>query len=341
MKDLYQISKILKCDIITIQNNIALLEYIYKNNLGKNKLQIYYYLPTALSKDPFYIYSEEIKNIEENYKITNNVNEIIIKDSIREVRLTKRYEDKEIEVVKDYENEIKFDNLNSYFKVLFNLTKSKDNTYYDMIHFNFKENHLVATTGYSLFIFHNVFSFQKDLSFSINFKVFEILSYLDTDFTLYYEEDNFKIKSKNIEIVGSFLIFPNYIEILNDLSKKEYLKPIKVNRKDLIKYIKELSIIYGKTKIFSFYINNRELFIEDINKNRKIKIANTDNDIEYRNYFAANYLIELIKDLKDKDIELYLPVELTKDYYTGDPLKILGKDYSILLMPFRIKKEEF
>ncbi len=340
MRDLYQIAKILKSDIV-IQGNIALLEYIEYSTMRKDKnykIQVFYYLPTILSKEPFLVYREELKNIKENYKITNTPKEIIIKDNIGEVKIYKKHTEKIIELVKDYENVIEFSNLNNYFQILFNLIKSKENVSYKKIGFNFKSNELVATTGYSLFIFHNIFPFQIDLDlFGINSKVIEIISYLNTDFTLYYSGDKFKIKAKNVEIIGNFEIFPNYEDILNDLSKKEYLKPIKVNKKDLIKYVKEVGKEYDKYKVFCFYINNKEVFIEDLNKERKIKIADTDNEIEYRNYFVVNYLVELIKDLKDKEIEILLPVEVIKDDYTGDPLKILSKDYSILLMPIKVE----
>jgi hypothetical protein len=256
----------------------------------------------------------EFKDNEEYLIIKTKNNEIEIPKTLYDAKISDDY--KNIE----YKNEIFFnDTVIYHFKVLDSLLDSDDEKSFNKICFDFRNERLVATNGYSLTAFNKVLS-QKDLAFCLQREIIKILILLDTSFTLYYTDDYYLIKAKNVEIKGKFLNEMEYNFVLDNLSK-EYFYSFKYNTKDLINYIN----IFSKSreekrqdwKHFAFSIRDNILYLENIKYDyidkkvevlNKVKLLEVEKKVDdYSIYLNQKYFLDVIKKLKDKEILISLP----------------------------------
>ena len=215
-----------------------------------------------------------------------------------------------------------------------------------------KHLHFVSTNTYRLtFLKKNI---DKDISdFSVSVpadtisSIIKIIKGLDNEVIKIYKEDAhlyFQYKDTTIITKLIELRFPNYAEILSNIS---YDKKLYINNEKLTNLLKRI-LIFSRSNSESKYSSTYEFKHSEENNNNKMSISalneiariNVELDVnfegeDFKIYLNSKYLLEFIQNIhKEKELVLEF-------MYSNSAVKVYEKDndeYIYILMPLALRE---
>ena len=255
------------------------------------------------------------------------------------------------------ENNFKFEMpsqelVNIFEKVLFS-ADSPDNIAMNCIRIESIEKylHFVSTNTYRLtFLKKNLYKGISDFSVSVPAdtisSLIKIIKGLDNDLIKVYKEDaHLYFQYKNTMIITKLieLRFPNYLDILSNIS---YDKKLLINNEKLTNLLKRI-LIFSRSNNESKYSSTYEFKTNEENQNKmaisalnEIARINEELDVNYEGEnlkisLNSKYLLEFIKNIpKEKELVLEF-------MYSNSAVKVSEKDndeYIYILMPLALRE---
>ena len=255
------------------------------------------------------------------------------------------------------ENNFKFempsqDLVNIFEKVLFSADTS-DNIAMNCIRIEsiLKHLHFISTNTYRLtFLKKNIDKDIPDFSVSVPAdtisSIIKIIKGLDNEVIKIYKEDShlyFQYKDTTIVTKLIELRFPNYAEILSNIS---YDKKLYINNEKLTNLLKRI-LIFSRSNSESKYSSTYEFKHNEENKNKMTVSAlnelariNEELDVNFEGEdlkisLNSKYLLEFIQNIS-KEKELVLEF-----MYSNSAVKVYEKDndeYIYILMPLALRE---
>jgi len=255
------------------------------------------------------------------------------------------------------ENNFKFEMpsqelVNIFEKVLFS-ADSPDNIAMNCIRIESIEKylHFVSTNTYRLtFLKKNLDKSISDFSVSVPAdtisSLIKIIKGLDNDLIKVYKEDaHLYFQYKNTMIITKLieLRFPNYLDILSNIS---YDKKLLINNEKLTNLLKRI-LIFSRSNNESKYSSTYEFKQNEENKNKmsisalnEIARINEELDVNFEGEdlkisLNSKYLLEFIQNIpKEKELVLEF-------MYSNSAVKVYEKDndeYIYILMPLALRE---
>ena len=222
------------------------------------------------------------------------------------------------------------DSTNFYSLPLKRLTKNlvkialtKCFSYLDQIQFDIKENYTIATASDA----HRVISKkiknsspQKPCSFAVDHQIINIFNKITKDefIDFYIGDDQYTITIINGNYSAEFSIiddtYPKFIEYIEQVEKdlkqvEKELKPIKIEKDIFTKHLTNLKPQNDKHPIVKLSFNDDQFTMNHfVSHNQTIEKCETmtilDNKEKLEFYFNYKYLTDMLKTIKNKNIEM-------------------------------------